>query len=384
MSPKEHNVISAPVRVEPKAAQLSRIEKGDFVAVDILDMDRATAEALVRRKPRAVLNASTTVSGRYPTKGASVLLAAGIPLVDELGPDLVAVRDGQRIEVEGAQVRRRGRVIAEGVLQTEQSVREALMRAQEGLSLQLDAFAASLAEHLDREREVLLDGYGVPALRDKLRGRPVLIAVPSAELEIELKAVRGYCKDRSPVVIAVDDAAPALRKAGLEPDVLVGELQGTDEAVLRAAKQRILSSHTPGYAHSANIHGELGLDFATFDTTLDTADQAILIATQAGAPVIVTAGIGMELEDVLDRGQATMAANMLTRLRSQDRVVSARAVGSLSKREIPVLWLFLLLLAAGGALAAAWLTTEAGRAWLATLNLFGASGLIPGFIPLEA
>ncbi|WP_371152048.1 putative cytokinetic ring protein SteA [Buchananella felis] len=370
--------------MEPKAAQLSRVEKGDLVAVDILDMDRATAEALVRRKPSAVLNASTTISGRYPTKGASVLVAAGIPLIDQLGPDLVAVRDGQHIELEGAQVRRRGRIIAEGVVQTEQSVQEALSRAQDGLSLQLDAFAASLAEHLDREREVLLEGYGVPTLRDKLRGRPVLIAVPSADLELELKAVRGYCRDRSPVVIAVDDAAPTVRKAGLSPDVLVGDLQGTDESVLRAAKQRVLSSHAPGYTHAANIHGELGLDFATFDTSLDTADQAILIAVEAGAPVIVTAGIGMELEDVLDRGQATMAANMLTRLRSQDRVVSARAVGSLSKREIPVLWLLALLLAAGAALGAAWLTTEAGRAWLATFDFFGASSLVPGTFPLEA
>ncbi|MDO4792382.1 MAG: putative cytokinetic ring protein SteA [Buchananella hordeovulneris] len=383
MSLDEPNAISASVRVEPKAAQLSRVEKGDFVAVDILDMDRATAEAIVRRKPRAVLNAATTISGRYPSQGASVLLAAGIPLVDQLGPDLVAVRDGQKIEVVGAQVLRRGRVIAEGVVQTYQSVEAALAQAQASLSMQLEAFAASLTEHLDRERGVLLEGYGIPVLRPELRGRPVLLAVPSVGLERELKSVKGFCKDRRPVIIAVDDAAQTVRQAGLHPDVLLGDLQNVGEDLQRAAKQRILAAQAPGYPVSANILGELGLDFAAFDSTMNSVDQAVLVALQADAPVVVTAGLGMELEDLLDRGQAAMAANLLTRLRSQDRVVSARAVCVLSKRELPVLWLLLLLLVALAALGAAWLTTEAGRAWLATLNLFASTVWGPDALHLE-
>ena len=41
--------------------------------------------------------------------------------------------------------------------------------AREGLSVQLEAFAANTMEYLKQERDLLLDGVGVPEIDDRDR-----------------------------------------------------------------------------------------------------------------------------------------------------------------------------------------------------------------------
>src|SRR6187551_2768968 len=87
--------IVGPLRMDPSARNLiRRLNPGDIAVVDVLDLDRSTAEALAKRRPAAVLNVRQSISGRYPAGGASVLVGAGIALVDEVGSEILALRDG--------------------------------------------------------------------------------------------------------------------------------------------------------------------------------------------------------------------------------------------------------------------------------------------------
>ena len=45
---------------------LRRLEPGDIVVLDVLDLDRVTADALVEADIAGVVNASPSISGRYP------------------------------------------------------------------------------------------------------------------------------------------------------------------------------------------------------------------------------------------------------------------------------------------------------------------------------
>ena len=47
---------------------------GDIVVLDVLDLDRITADALVDADIAAVINASPSISGRYPNLGPEVLV----------------------------------------------------------------------------------------------------------------------------------------------------------------------------------------------------------------------------------------------------------------------------------------------------------------------
>src|SRR5215470_7811040 len=79
---------------------LRRVCPGDIVVLDVLDLDRITAEALVEADIAAVVNASPSVSGRYPNMGPEVLVNNGVTLIDETGPDMdKKVKDGPEIRL---------------------------------------------------------------------------------------------------------------------------------------------------------------------------------------------------------------------------------------------------------------------------------------------
>ena len=83
---------------------LRRVGPGDIVVIDALDLDRITADALVEADIAAVVNASPSISGRYPNLGPEVLVNNGVTLIDETGPEVFKTRQGRR---QGPAVRRR-------------------------------------------------------------------------------------------------------------------------------------------------------------------------------------------------------------------------------------------------------------------------------------
>src|SRR6478736_3120925 len=79
---------------------LRRVTPGDIVVIDALDLDRITADALVEADVAAVVNASPSISGRYPNLGPEVLVANGVTLIDETGPEVFKkIKDGARVRV---------------------------------------------------------------------------------------------------------------------------------------------------------------------------------------------------------------------------------------------------------------------------------------------
>src|SRR3569833_3718403 len=77
---------------------LRRISPGDIVVLDQLDLDRQTADALVEAEVAGVVNASPSISGRFPNLGPEILIGAGIPLVDSVGSELLrSIKDGAKL-----------------------------------------------------------------------------------------------------------------------------------------------------------------------------------------------------------------------------------------------------------------------------------------------
>src|SRR5206468_7431464 len=109
-----------------------------------VDLDRVSADALVACGVAAVVNAAPSISGRYPTLGPQVLVAAGIPLVDGVGSEVFTrVREGTSVRLhEGALLAADGTVLARGQVQDAVTVAEAMAAARSGLATQLEAFAA--------------------------------------------------------------------------------------------------------------------------------------------------------------------------------------------------------------------------------------------------
>src|SRR6202045_5241123 len=59
-----------------------RLNPGEIAIIDHSDLDRVSAEELIRRKTAAVVNVSMSITGRYPNLGPQLLIDAGIPIID--------------------------------------------------------------------------------------------------------------------------------------------------------------------------------------------------------------------------------------------------------------------------------------------------------------
>jgi uncharacterized membrane-anchored protein len=340
------------VRLDRRTAELAkRLRPGEIAVIDHLDLDRVAAEALVRSGAAAVLNAAPSISGRYPTLGPDVLLAAGIPLLDEVGPDLFAgVREGTLVRIhEGTVYDADGRALADGTVQTADSVAAATARARTGLAVQLEAFAANTAEYLHRERDLLLDGVGVPDITTAIEGRHVLVVVRGYDYREELRALRSYIREWHPVLVGVDGGADALLEAGLKPDLVIGDLESVSDAALRCGAEVV--AHTDGAGASpglGRVH-ELGVTPAVFASAGTSEDLALLLADSKGAALIVAVGTQATLVEFLDKGRVGMASTFLTRLRIGGKLVDAKSVSRLHRSRIGMGSVALLLLATAAA-----------------------------------
>src|SRR5439155_610272 len=134
------------------------LQPGEIAVIDHEDLDRIAAENLVRARPAAVVNAAPSISGRYPNVGPLLLAAAGIPLVDGVGADIVdRIREGGVLRIEGDEVWSDGEVIAKGTRQSLASLESEYEAAKGSLGEELERFAENTLEYMRRERHFVVE-----------------------------------------------------------------------------------------------------------------------------------------------------------------------------------------------------------------------------------
>ena len=351
------------VRVDGRTKLLTkRLRPGEIAVIDHLDIDRVSAEALVACRPAAVLNAAVSISGRYPNLGPQILIDAGIPLIDDLGADVMSLSDGSQVSLtEGTVMDSEGQVVAEGTAQTEASIAEAMDEARAGLSVQLEAFAANTMDYMRAERELLLDGVGVPEISTGLEGRHVLIVVRGYHYREDLSMLKSYIREYRPVLIGVDGGADAILEAGLKPDMIVGDMDSVSDRTLRSGAEIVVHAYRDGRAPGADRVEKLGMDAVVFPATGTSEDIAMLLADDKGAELIVAVGTHDTLVEFLDKGRGGMASTFLTRLRVGSKLIDAKGVSRLYQHRISNWQLTGLVLAGLAALITALAVTPVGQ-----------------------
>jgi uncharacterized membrane-anchored protein len=362
----EPGIVSGTVRMDRRTKRLvGRLRPGDIAAIDHVDLDRVAADALVNAGVSAVLNAKPSISGRYPNLGPEVLVRAGIPLVDDLGEELFQLlREGDRVRVDTDTVCLDQEPVARGTRQEPDRVAAAMAAAREGLSVQLEAFVANTMEYLKQERELLLDGVGVPDIDTDIAGRHCLIVVRGYDYQADLDVLRPYIREFKPVLIGVDGGADALVEAGYTPDVIIGDMDSVSDDVLRCGAEVIVHAYPDGRAPGLARVNRLGVAAQVFPAAATSEDLAMLLADDRGAALLVAVGTHATLVEFLDKGRSGMASTFLTRLKMGGKLVDAKGVSRLYRQGIPGSSLLLLILAAIAAMASAVAVSTAGRAFV--------------------
>jgi uncharacterized membrane-anchored protein len=358
------------VRVDARTKNLTkRLRPGEIAVIDHQDIDKVSAEALLACRPAAVVNASPSISGRYPNLGPEILVSAGIPLVDNVGRDVMHdLREGQQVRLDGDQLWVGDEVVAKGQAMDHDLVQAAMTEARAGLAVQLEAFAANTMEYLRRERDLLLDGVGVPQITTVLEGRHALIVVRGYHYKDDLRMLRSYIREYRPVLIGVDGGADALVEEGLTPDLIVGDMDSVSDGALRSGAEIVVHAYRDGNAPGLERVRRLGVEPVVFPATGTSEDVAMLLADDKGASLIVAVGTHATLVEFLDKGRSGMASTFLTRLRVGGKLVDAKGVSRLYRSRISNLSLVLMLLVGLSALFAALWSTTGGRAFLELLG----------------
>ena len=354
------------VRIDARTKDLTkRLRSGDIAIIDHEDLDKVSAEALLACKPVAVINAALSITGRYPNMGPEILLDAGVPLLDNVGDDvMLALKDGQSARLDGDTLYVGEAVVAKGILFDRDIVAAAMIEARAGLAVQLEAFAANTMEYLRRERALLLDGVGVPDITTVLEGRHALVVVRGYHYKDDLQTLRHYIREFHPILIGVDGGADALLEAGHRPHLIVGDMDSVSDATLNCGAEIVVHAYRDGRAPGLERVRKLGLDPVVFPATGTSEDVAMLLADDKGASLIVAVGTHATLVEFLDKGRSGMASTFLTRLRLGGKLVDAKGVSRLYRSRISNLSLAVLLSVGVFALFVALAATPAGTAIL--------------------
>lgn len=337
-------------RVDRRTKDLAkRILPGQIAVIDHEDLDTVATESLIAAGITAVVNASASISGRYPNAGPLLLPVAGVAVLDGVGSQILAtVADGDLISVEGDRVLRAGEVVGQGARQDIATFGAVLETARSSMGDELQRFAENTLNYIQREGHLLIDEPDIPEIPVDFKGRQVLVAVRGVDYKQDLELLRrsGYLKEQRPLLVGVDGGADAFLEMHMQPDVIIGDMDSVSEQALRSGAALVVHGYTDGRAPGAALLDELGVDYAVFASAGTSEDIAMLMAFERGAELIVAVGTHSSMVDFLDKGRPGMASTFLVRLKVGPILVDAKGVSRLYTTHVSTRDLLPLVLAA--------------------------------------
>jgi len=330
------DVVVGPVRADRRTKELvKRLCPGDIAVIDHADIDRVAAENLILRRPSAVVNASTSFTGRYPHVGPLLITEAGIPLIDDVGPEIIdLVDEGEELRLVGTDLWRGEELLAAGHRQDADDLARRVVRARADMGAELEAFAINTLEWIRREARLTFEPLVLPPLRADFSGRHALVVVRGHDYRRDLKALRAYIREFQPVLVAVDGGADALLEVGLRPDIIIGDFDSVSAEALACGADLVHHVHPDGRAPGREELLRYGVSYVEFVAEGTSEDVAMLLSAEAGAELIVAVGTHASMVEFLDKGRAGMASTFLTRLRLGPLLVDAKGVNRLYETRL--------------------------------------------------
>lgn len=328
--------VVGPVRLGKRTKDLvKRLEVGEIAIIDHADLDRIAAEDLAASRVAGVVNVAPFSTGRYPNVGPLILARSGVVLVEAVGAPLFESLDrGDVIELDGGDVLLSGATLANGTRPSTGDLEQRLAEQRSRIDRAIAEFATNTIEHVREESELLSGEIRLPQTRTRFDGRHVLIVVRGPRYREDLAALNAYIRDVRPLIIGVDGGADAVLRAGLKPDVILGDMDSATDKALRCGAELIVHAYPDGSAPGHERLEDAGLDHLVIPAPGTSQDVAMLLANEKGASLIVMVGAHFNLLEFLDKNRAGMSSTFLTRLRVGETLVDAKGVSRLYRPGI--------------------------------------------------
>ncbi len=326
---------------------IKELNSKEIAIIDHADLDKVSAEALLEKRVEVIINAQPSITGRYPNQGPFLLCSYGIHFIDNVGEDIFSkVDNGDELTIDGGKIFRDGEFLTEGDVLDLDTCVELMEKAKVGLGAELEKFAANTLEYIKQEKDFFFEKVELPEIETVIKGKHTMVVVRGHDYRADLKVLKPYIREIEPILIGVDGGADALIAEGLQPHIIIGDMDSVSEEALASGAELIVHAYPDGEAPGLVRIKNLNLTPQIFKAPGTSEDIALLLAHEMGAELIVAVGTHANLIEFLDKGRKGMASTFLVRLRVGSKLVDAKGVSKLYKSTIKFSHLLILLAAA--------------------------------------
>jgi uncharacterized membrane-anchored protein len=334
-------------RIDPRTKNLAkRMKPGEIAVIDHQDLDEVAAYSLINAKIKIVINASQSISGKYPNPGPAHLLEAGIGIIDNVGKEIFQkIHEGDQLEIKDGQISRGQEIIGSGEVLELKAVLNRLKEIRKDLSSELDKFLHNTLEYALKEKDLILNTLALPEVTTQFDNRPVIVVVRGQNYRDDLTILKPYIDDVNPVLVGVDGGADALREFGYHPDMIIGDMDSVTDTALRSGAELVVHAYVDGRAPGMERINQLQLKALTFPAPGTSEDLALLLAYDKGADLIIAVGTHSNMIDFLEKGRKGMGSTFLVRLKVGAILVDARGVSKIYQGRVKMRYLVQVALA---------------------------------------
>ncbi|MBB6448940.1 putative membrane-anchored protein [Geomicrobium halophilum] len=306
--------------------------KGKVIVANQEDLSENYLEQMLRRGVKAVVNGQTSMTGHFDHRGVQRLLEAGIPVFDVKSSNgLMNLHQGRKARITNHTLYMRD---AYGVWKPAASLtgydHERVERLkQRAASLRSNTFKDFYRNSTDEANKQLstflklMTQAGATAIGN----RPLLIVAPTSNVERVLLYTKRYFKRIKPFIIAVDTACRKVYRAGLKPDVILGDFTYVDEQDLTSDSLLVIPT-TPEEKHHASVTKlqRLQLSYTTCSGFGGLEETAILYARSVSNGTIFMLGSGTNMEEAMGQGRSEIGVQALMHLWFGSEIVDVKGV----------------------------------------------------------
>jgi uncharacterized membrane-anchored protein len=364
-------IINGKAKADHKTKNLvKRLNPGDIAVINHEDLDEVGAQSLVSARVKAVVNAASSITGKYPNPGPQILCKAGIPVIDHAGPGVMDIKEDSPITItpEG-EIYCDNRMVARGHLLTTEEVKEKMESARNNVEKSLDKFIDNTLEYAKKEKYLIMGGIEIPQIQTNLKGKHVLIVVRGNDYKEDLTAIKTYIDEVRPVLVGVDGGADAIMEFGYKPDMIIGDMDSVSDEALKTCREIVVHAYPNGKAPGLERIKNLNLESKIFKAPGTSEDIAMLLAYEKGADLIVAVGTHSNMIDFLEKGRKGMASTFLVRLKVGSILVDARGASKLYNQKIKPFYIMGLMVAALSPFIVISLTSPLMRDFMKLLGL---------------
>lgn len=299
----------------------------DIAIIQHDDIDELAAKALISTGAKAVINTGCSMTGRYASKGTSLLVCSNVMLFDT-NLNLGTFKDGDYIKLRGRDILLNNNHLYTNscFLLNNDYIEEKLLESSCNYGLQLSNFIDNTIQYAEIEKNPILAFNCYPELNTSIAGRCVIVVVRSSESKDCLIGLKDYINREKPILIGVDGGADIIISCGFAPDILIGDMDSVSDVGIYKSKDLILHAYTDGSCPCKERIEALNIKYKLLPMKGTSEDIALLLAYDKGASNIVLIGGHSYMTDFLDKGRLGMGSTLITRFKVEDRLIDYKYI----------------------------------------------------------